>query len=100
MHEKKQSDKPKRTLCATMSPLPTFKKKSMLNQDRYLDILLFYVKDPFQVGSQDIEPGWNQVVRFDQQYRIRRLSEKEFYGSFPVGVGFNLTRHLFANMQE
>ena len=72
----------------------------MINKYRYLDILLFEVKIPFPMGAITIRSGWNQLIRKEDEYFLRSVSENDFYGSFPVKIGHKLLEKLFGNRED
>lgn len=69
----------------------------MINKYRHLDVLLFEVKIPFSIGSTTVKSGWNQLIRRDSEYFLRNISETNFYGKFPVKIGYKLLENIFVN---
>lgn len=72
----------------------------MINKHRYLDILLFNVKIPFPIGEVTVRHGWNQLIRKDDKYYLRSVSENDFYGNFSVKIGYKLLEKLFGNIED
>lgn len=72
----------------------------MINKYRSLDILLFYVKSPFFIEDKEIKQGWNQLIRKENEYFVRNVSETVFYINFPVKNGHKLLEKIFGGLYD
>ena len=67
----------------------------MFNPNRQFDILLFYITKDFPIGDTIVKLGWNQMIRKDNSYFLRDISQIEFYTEFPTSFGHLLAKKLF-----
>lgn len=70
----------------------------MTNKYRYLDILLFYAKDNFFINDREIKKGWNQLIRKENNYFVKSITESIFYIDFPVKNGYKLIEKIFGSV--
>ena len=67
----------------------------MLNTYRQFDILIFYTPKELSIGETLVKSGWNQMVRKDNFYFLRNLTNSNFYTQFSTSLGHLLAAQLF-----